>query len=64
MRALLREALVTAAAGLCLAGPVVAVVVPLSPAAWRRPAQAWAILLGAVGFVAWLRRRARKGPRG
>jgi hypothetical protein len=53
---------VTAAAGLCLAGPVAAIVVPLTPAAWRRPAQAWAILFGALWVVAWLRRHARRKP--
>ena len=57
MRRLVREALVIVAAGVCLAGPVAAVVVALSPPAWRRPAVAWVILLGSVLFVALVRRR-------
>jgi uncharacterized protein YaaW (UPF0174 family) len=61
MRGVLREALVTVAAAVCLAGPVVAIVLPLSPAAWRRPATGWGILLGAAAAVAWLRRRGDRG---
>ena len=57
MRTLLREVLVTAAAAVCLAGPVAAIVVPLSPEAWRRPPLVWGILLGAAALVAGLRRR-------
>ena len=52
-----KEAIVTVAAGVCLAGPVAAVVVPLLPPAWRRPAVAWAILLGSIVLVAGVRRR-------
>ena len=62
MRALLREFAVTVAAGLCLAGPVAATVVPLSPAAWRRPPLVWGILLGALVLVAGIRRNRRKRP--
>jgi peptidoglycan/LPS O-acetylase OafA/YrhL len=57
MRTLLREVLVTAAAAVCLAGPVAATVVPLSPEAWRSPPLVWGILLGAAALVAGLRRR-------
>ncbi|MGE5198676.1 MAG: hypothetical protein ACM3H9_03485 [Rhodospirillaceae bacterium] len=57
MRRLARELIVTMAAGVCLAGPVAAVVVPLSPASWRSALLVWGLLLGAVALVAWLRRR-------
>jgi len=57
MRALLREFAVTVAAAACLAGPVAATVVPLSPTAWRRPLLVWGILLCAVALVACFRRR-------
>jgi peptidoglycan/LPS O-acetylase OafA/YrhL len=57
MRTLLREVLVTAAAAICLAGPVAATVVSLSPERWRRPSLVWGILLGAAALVAGLRRR-------
>jgi hypothetical protein len=53
----LKAAAVTLAAGICVAGPLAGVVLPLVPAAWRRPALAWGILLAAVAFVAWVRRR-------
>jgi peptidoglycan/LPS O-acetylase OafA/YrhL len=62
MKALAREVLVTVAAGLFLAGPIAATVVPLSPAAWRRPPLVWGILLGAVALVAAIRRRRRRRP--
>jgi len=57
MCALLREISVIVAAAVCLAGPVAAAVVPLSPAAWRAPRVVWGILIGSVAVVAWLRRR-------
>ena len=57
MRPILREVLVTTAAAVCLAGPVAATVVPLSPEAWRRPPLVWGILIGAAAIVAGLRRR-------
>jgi peptidoglycan/LPS O-acetylase OafA/YrhL len=56
MKRLAREVLVTVAAGLCLAGPIAAIVVPLSPADWRSPQLVWGILLGALALVAGLRR--------
>ncbi len=59
MRTLLREGLVTIAAAVCLAGPVAAIVLPLAPAAWRRPPLVWGILLLAVAVVAAIRRRRR-----
>jgi len=62
MRQFVREALVTAAAAVCLAGPVAAVVISLSPQAWRGPALTWAILLGSVALVARLRRLRRRDP--
>jgi hypothetical protein len=61
MRRLCREVIVTIAAAVCLAGPVAAAAVPLAPAAWRRPPLVWAILLGSVALVAWLRRRRSSG---
>ena len=57
MRPLLREAIVTVAAAVALAGPVAAIVIPFLPAAWRRPPLAWGILLGAGAILAWCRRR-------
>jgi peptidoglycan/LPS O-acetylase OafA/YrhL len=57
MRTLLREVLVITAAAVCLAGPVAATVVPLSPEAWRRPPLVWGILLGTAALVACLRSR-------
>ncbi|MFO7691590.1 MAG: hypothetical protein R6V57_00770 [Vicinamibacterales bacterium] len=57
MRTHLREALVTAAIAVCLAGPVTASVLPLAPEAWRRPPLVWGILLAALAFVAGYRRR-------
>ena len=60
MRTLLREVFVTAAAAICLAGPVAATVVPLSPERWRRPPLVWGILLGAAALVAGLRSRRRR----
>jgi len=60
MRTLLREGLVTIAAAVCLAGPVAATVLPLAPAAWRRPPLVWGILLLAVVVVAAFRRRRRR----
>jgi len=62
MRRLVREALVTVAAAVCLAGPIAALVVPLSPPACRRPALAWAILLGSLVLVGRFRRRHGRGP--
>jgi hypothetical protein len=62
MRWLVREALVTVAAAVCLAGPIAAVAVPLSPPACRRPALAWAILLASLACVVRFRRRHRRGP--
>jgi hypothetical protein len=56
MRALLRETAVTVAAGVCLAGPIAATVVSLSPLAWRRPPLVWGILLCVMAVVAGLRR--------
>jgi peptidoglycan/LPS O-acetylase OafA/YrhL len=57
MRRLVRVALVTAAAGVCLAGPIAAAVLALSPPAWRGPALVWAILVGSLVLVARFRRR-------
>jgi peptidoglycan/LPS O-acetylase OafA/YrhL len=57
MRRLVRVALVTAAAGVCLAGPIAAAVLALSPPAWRGPALVWAILLGSLALVAGFQRR-------
>jgi peptidoglycan/LPS O-acetylase OafA/YrhL len=57
MQTLLREVLVTAAAAICLAGPVAATVVVFSPEGWRRPPLVWGILLGAAALVAGLRSR-------
>jgi hypothetical protein len=57
-----REVLVTLAAGVCLAGPVAGVMLPLLPAAWRRPAFVWGVLAVAVAIVAWHRRRRRAPP--
>ena len=57
MKHLARELLVTIAAAVVLAGPVAAIVVPLSPEAWRRPPLVWGILLGAAAIVACVRRR-------
>jgi peptidoglycan/LPS O-acetylase OafA/YrhL len=62
MRRLLREAAVTIAAALCLAGPVAAAVVPLSPPAWRRPQLVWAILLGSIALVVRIRRGRWRAP--
>ena len=62
MRTPLREALVTAAVAVCLAGPVTATVLPLTPEAWRRPPLVWGILLATVVLVAGFRRRRRPGP--
>jgi len=53
----LRDVLVTALSAVCLAGPISAIVLPLAPSAWRRPVLVWGILLGAIAFVAWLRRK-------
>jgi len=61
MRTLLREVLVTAAAAVCVAGPVAAIVVPLSPEAWRRPPLLWGILLGVAALIAAFRRRRVRG---
>ena len=62
MRTHLREALVTAAVAVCLAGPVTATVLPLAPQAWRRPPLVWGILLAAVAVVAGFRRLRRRRP--
>jgi len=62
MRHMWREVVVTIAAAACLAGPVAAAAVPLAPPAWRRPPLVWAILVGSVALVAWLRRRRSGGP--
>jgi hypothetical protein len=59
MLGLLRELAVTVAAAACVAGPVAAIVVPLTPPAWRGAPLVWAILLGAVVLVARLRGRHR-----
>ncbi len=59
MKTLVQEALLTLACGVCLAGPLAALAVPLAPPAWRQPPLVWGILLGAVALVAWLRRRRR-----
>jgi cytochrome c oxidase subunit IV len=56
MRRLMRIALVPVA-GVCLAGPIAAAVVALSPPAWRGPALVWAILLGSLVFVVCFQRR-------
>lgn len=56
----LREALVTLAAALLLAGAVSAAALPLLPQAWRGPAVPWGTLLGSVLVVALLRRRGRR----
>lgn len=62
MRTHLREALVTAALAVCLAGPVIATVLPLVPDAWRRPPLVWGILLAALALVAGYRRSRRRRP--
>jgi len=62
MRTHLREALVTAAVAVCLAGPVTATVLPLAPADWRRPPLVWGILLAALALVAGYRRSRRRRP--
>jgi hypothetical protein len=62
MRTIIREALVVAGAALCVAGPVAAILVPLAPAAWRRPSLAWAILLASAAAVACVRRRRWRRP--
>ena len=54
---LVRTALIAVAAGVCLAGPIAAAAVALSPPSWRTPAAVWVILLGSVVFVARLQRR-------
>jgi len=59
MRSLVREGFVIIAAAVCLAGPVAAIVLPLAPAAWRRPPLVWGILLLAVAVVAAFPRRRR-----
>jgi hypothetical protein len=62
MRRLAREVIVTIAAAVCLAGPVAAIVVPLSPESWRRPPLVWGILLAAAALVARVRRRRWRNP--
>jgi peptidoglycan/LPS O-acetylase OafA/YrhL len=62
MRRLVRVAIVTAAAGVCLAGPIAAAVLALSPPAWRGPALAWVILGGSLAIVARFRRRRGTRP--
>jgi len=59
MRAVLREAVIVCATVMFLAGAVAAVVVPLSPPAWRRPPLVWGILIGAAALVIRVRRRRR-----
>jgi hypothetical protein len=63
MGRLIRELIVTAAASVCLAGPVAAVAVPLSPESWRTPPLVWGILLAAGTVVVWFRRRRWRSPR-
>jgi hypothetical protein len=58
----IRDVIVIAALAVCLGGPVAAVVLPLLPAAWRRPPVAWGILLAAGAVVGWLRRRRGVSP--
>lgn len=55
----LRDALVTVAAGILVAGAASGVVLPLIPEAWRSPAVPWGILLGSMLAVALLRRPGR-----
>ena len=62
MRALLREAVIVCAAVMFLAGAVAAVVVPLTPPAWRRQPLVWGILLATAALVIGLRRRRRLRP--
>ncbi|HNV02967.1 MAG TPA: hypothetical protein PLN93_07075 [Vicinamibacterales bacterium] len=47
-----RDALVTLAVGILVAGAASAVVLPLLPGAWRIPAVPWGILLGSTLAVA------------
>jgi cyanate permease len=57
MRTRVRHLTVTVLSAVCLAGPISAVSLALTPAAWRGPVLVWGILLGAIALVAWLRRR-------
>jgi hypothetical protein len=57
MRAWLREAAVTVAAAVFMAGAVSAAALPLLPVAWRRPVVVWGILLASLVLMAGLRRR-------
>jgi hypothetical protein len=57
MHGRLRDTLVTVGAGVCLAGPIAAMALPLAPPAWRRPALVWGILVCALALTASLRRR-------
>ena len=60
MRTPLSEVIITAAVALCLAGPLVAVVLPLAPENWRRPPLVWGTLLATVALVAGIRRLQRR----
>jgi len=57
MPAWLREAAVTVAAAVFMAGAVSAAALPLLPVAWRRPVVVWGILLASLVLMAGLRRR-------
>jgi len=62
MRVWLREALVTAVAGIVLGGPVAALWLSLAPESLRRPGATWAILAMCLALVVLRRRRHWKLP--
>ena len=60
MRSWLREAIVTVATSVFVAGPLAATALVAMPASWHSPLVLWGILITVLIIVAGLRRRRRR----
>ena len=60
MKSWLREAVVTVATSVFVAGPLAAIALVAMPPSWRSPLVLWGILITVLIIVAGLRRRRRR----